>query len=282
MAGRAFTIGVVATAARIAPGVVDLINDIVASRYGREVAVRFHPDSFVGHGHFSAQDEVRASALIEYASASEIDAIWFGRGGYGSVRILPSVLPVLVRAALQKPYLGYSDLGGLLAALYANGGRNIAHGPMAHDVTRINGEAAAERALGWLVEQSAAALESSIDAGRPTIAFNLTVLTHLVGTPWEPKLAGHVVQIEEVSEHLYRIDRSFGHLAQTAIFRDAAGIRLGRCNNIIPNQPDFGMTPEDIARHWCSVAGVPFLGSADIGHDADNKVVPFGSRGLRG
>lgn len=280
MAGRAFTIGVVATAARIAPHVVDLVHDIAARRYGREVVVRFHPDSFIGHGHFSAQDEVRAAALIDYASASEIDAIWFGRGGYGSARILPSVLAILVKRALQKPYLGYSDLGGLLSALYASGGRNIAHGPMAQDVTRTNGEAAAERALGWLVEQSTQALESSIDPGTPTIALNLTVLTHLVGTPWEPKLAGHVVQIEDVSEHLYRVDRCFGHLAQTAMFRSAAGIRLGRFNNILPNEPDFGMTPEEIARHWCSVAGVPYLGFADIGHDAGNKIVPFGSLGF--
>lgn len=280
MGGRVFTIGVVATAGRITPAAVDLVTDMCARRYGQEVSLRFHPDSFVGHGHFSAPDHVRAAALLEYACADEIDAIWFGRGGYGSARILPMVLPILVERALQKSYLGYSDLGGLLVALYAFGGRNIAHGPMAHDVTRTNGEAAVERALAWLVEQSAETLEPSIDTSTPTIALNLTVLSHLVGTPWEPKFAGHVVQIEDVSEHLYRIDRCFGHLAQTAMFRSASGIRLGRCNNILPNEPDFGMNPEEIARHWCCVAGVPFLGSADIGHDAGNKIVPFGLRGL--
>lgn len=278
MTDRAFIIGVVATAARITGNVVDLVNGIAQQRYGRDVAVRFHPSSFIGHGHFSAQDSVRAAALVEYACADDVDAIWFGRGGYGTTRILPSVLPQLVKGALQKPYLGYSDLGGLLAALYENGGQSIAHGPMAHDVTRPNGAAAVERALAWLVERSAEALEPSMDAGAPTIAFNLTVLTHLVGTPWEPKLKGHIVHLEEVSEHLYRIDRCFGHLARTEMFRGAAGIRLGRCNNILPNEHDFGMIPEEIARHWCSVAGVPFLGLGDIGHDADNKVVPFGLR----
>lgn len=276
MGGRVFTIGVVATAARITPNVVDLATDIAARRYGNDVKLRFHPNSFIGHGHFSAQDNVRAAALVEYACADDIDAIWFGRGGYGTARILPAVLPQLVKCALQKPYLGYSDLGGLLAALYANGGRNIAHGPVVHDVIRTKGATAVERALAWLVERSPDALEPSIEPGAQTIAFNLTVLTHLVGTLWEPKLGGHIVHIEDVSEHLYRIDRCFGHLAHTKMFRNAAGIRVGRFKNILPNEPDFGMTPEDIARHWCSVAGVPFLGSADIGHDADNKIVPFG------
>jgi muramoyltetrapeptide carboxypeptidase len=32
-------------------------------------------------------------------------------------------------------------------------------------------------------------------------------------------------------------------------------------------------------RYWCHRSGIPFLGEADIGHDGDNKVVPFGSRG---
>ena len=30
---------------------------------------------------------------------------------------------------------------------------------------------------------------------------------------------------------------------------------------------------------WCERAGIPFIGTADIGHDAANKVVPFGRWG---
>jgi muramoyltetrapeptide carboxypeptidase LdcA involved in peptidoglycan recycling len=36
------------------------------------------------------------------------------------------------------------------------------------------------------------------------------------------------------------------------------------------------MTEEEVARYWCRQSGIPWLGRADIGHDADNKVVPFG------
>ena len=39
--------------------------------------------------------------------------------------------------------------------------------------------------------------------------------------------------------------------------------------------PPFERTPEEIVRHWCKASGVSFLGMADIGHDAANKVVPF-------
>ena len=43
-----------------------------------------------------------------------------------------------------------------------------------------------------------------------------------------------------------------------------------------PNDPDFAQTEEQVMRHWCNVSGIPYLGRADIGHDAENKIVPFG------
>jgi muramoyltetrapeptide carboxypeptidase len=277
MAGRTFTIGVVAPAARVERLIVEPILDIARDLYGREVEVRFHPSCFGGHGHFSGDDATRAAALLDYALADDIDALWFGRGGYGTGRIAPTVLAGLDERAVGKPYLAYSDVAVLLAALYKRGARRVAHGPMAHDLRRVGGRAAVERALRWLVERSPDALEPGVSPATRTMAFNLTVLCHLVGTPWEPDLAGHELLIEEVAEQMYRIDRSFFHLANTDMFRRAAGLRLGRCSDIIPNEPDFLLSAEEIARHWCEVAGIPYLGGADIGHDSENKVVPFGS-----
>jgi muramoyltetrapeptide carboxypeptidase len=55
-----------------------------------------------------------------------------------------------------------------------------------------------------------------------------------------------------------------------------AGLRLGRLSAIPENDRPFGSEPEDIARDWCRRAGIPYLGRADIGHDAANRIVPFG------
>jgi muramoyltetrapeptide carboxypeptidase len=45
------------------------------------------------------------------------------------------------------------------------------------------------------------------------------------------------------------------------------------------NDRPFGSEPEEIARDWCRRADVPYLGRADIGHDAANRIVPFGPFG---
>lgn len=274
---RRLKIGVVAPGARIpretAAGVLNVATDTWPDA-GPEIV--FHSQCFLSDGHFAGSDEVRAAAFLEVANDERFDALWFAHGGYGAGRLTELVVPRLNAAARRKSYLGYSDAGSLLGALYAHGFPNVAHGPMPRDLTREDGPTAIRRALRWLVERSPESLEPSIPAGAPTAAFNIVILSHLLGTPWLPDLTGHVLMLEDVSEHMYRIDRCLLQLTSNAQIRGAAGIRLGRIAAVPPNDPDFGLSEEEVVRYWCERSGVPWLGRADIGHDADNKVVPFG------
>jgi muramoyltetrapeptide carboxypeptidase len=52
---------------------------------------------------------------------------------------------------------------------------------------------------------------------------------------------------------------------------------LGRVNNILPNDPVFAGDEVSIVEDWCARSGIPYGGRADIGHDAQNRVVPFGA-----
>lgn len=241
------------------------------------VQVVFHPASFGKHGHFGGDDASRAAAFVEYANDPRLDAVWFARGGYGSCRIAEAVLPRLTAEARKKRYLGFSDAGSILAMLYKAGFPHVAHGPMASDAVR--NDATAWRAINWLRSGDPASWEPSLAGDpRPAVAFNLSILDALVGTVLEPDLTGHVLMLEDVSEPLYRIDRMMFHLTGQASIRRVAGIRLGRVSDITHNDPDFGLTPEEIVRYWCQRGGIAYLGAADIGHDRDNKVVPFGPR----
>jgi muramoyltetrapeptide carboxypeptidase len=268
-------IGVVAPASRLEPATAERVAELANAAFGGRAEIVFHPQCFLSAGHFAGDDAVRAQAFLDFANDESFAAVWFARGGYGAGRIADRVLAGLTPAARNKIYMGYSDGGFLLAGLYRHGFRAV-HGPIPHDIRRDGGEAAVTRALSYLVDRTPDTLEPSLDGKQPAVAFNLTILSKLIGTPLMPDLGGHVLMLEEVSEHLYAIDRLMFHLASSAEIRRVAGIRLGRCSDIPPNDPDFGQTPEQIARHWCAVSGIPYLGNADIGHDAANKVVPFG------
>lgn len=279
MQTRPFRIGVVNASSRLDPARSEAIRVWAAANWpDGAVELVMHPALHEVHGHFGGDDATRARAFVETANDPDIDAVWFARGGYGACRIAEAVVPELNAHAYAKRYLGYSDAGSLLAALYRAGFPHVAHGPMASDGSR--NDATGLRAVNWLRTGDPSSLEPSLlNDPRPAAAFNLTVLNELVGTAIEPDLSGHVLMLEEVSEALYRVDRMMFHLTGQASIRRVAGIRLGRVSDVTVNDPDFGMTGEEIARHWCVRAGIPYLGSADIGHDPANKIVPFGPRG---
>jgi muramoyltetrapeptide carboxypeptidase len=240
-----------------------------------QVELHFHPQCEASEGHFAGSDEVRLAALLECANDPGFDAVWFARGGYGAGRIAEAALAGMNHAATQKSYLGYSDAGYLLAGLYRAGIGRPVHAPMPMDMAREGGDMAVRRTLAFLAGDLSG-LEPSLD-DRPTVAFNLMTLAMVCGTPLMPGLAGYVVMIEEVSEHLYAVDRLFFHVM--AHLGGIAGLRLGRVSDIPENDREFGADADQIAHYWCDRHAIPFLGAADIGHDAANRIVPFGVAG---
>jgi muramoyltetrapeptide carboxypeptidase len=245
----------------------------ISARRG-DCELLIHPQCFLSDGHFAGPDEARFAALREVMADPSVDVVWFARGGYGSNRIAEAALADLPRPARSKRYLGYSDAGFLLAGMH-KAGLDVAWGPMPQDVLRSGGDAAIHRALDWLVRQDASALEPQLQA--PAMAFNLTVLSNLLGSPLEPDFTGIDLLIEDVSEHLYRIDRTMFHVTSSQNVRRVARLRLGRVADIIPNDVEFGADEVAIVTDWCRRSGIGFGGRADIGHDALNKVVPFTS-----
>jgi muramoyltetrapeptide carboxypeptidase len=263
-------IAVVAPSCPLSRDAAGLLSEIVAERGDCEVMI--DPQCFLSDGHFAGPDSERLGALRTAMADPAFDAIWFARGGYGSNRIAEAALRDLPDAARDKLYMGYSDAGFLHAGL-DRAGLQAVWGPMPQDLVREGGEAAVTRALDWLVRRDSAALEPGLDG--PAMAFNLTVLSSLLGTPLEPELAGVDLLIEDVGEHHYRLDRTMFHLTSSANVRSVRQLRLGRVSDIPANHPEFGAEDEEIVRDWSARSGIEFAGRADIGHDSDNKVVPF-------
>lgn len=271
------SVGVVAPASRLEEEAAAKVDALARSLFGDRLRLFFHPQCFLRSGHFAGDDAARSKAFLDVANDPSFDAVWFARGGYGACRLDDGLFGRLGRAAHLKDYLGYSDAGFLLARLAREGVGRCVHGPMPSDIRREGGEAAVARALSWLVDRDAGALAPEWRADAPAFAFNLTVFGALLGTSAEPNVAGAVLMFEDVDEHLYRIDRTMFHVTSQKNVRSCAGIRLGRMSNVPPNDPPFEKTATEIFEYWCARAEIPFLGTADIGHDAANKVVPFPS-----
>ena len=236
----------------------------------------FHDQCFAEAGHFAGSDVERLEAFVGLANDSEFEAVWFVRGGYGACRIAQDAVAALKSSAGDKIYMGYSDAGNLLGALYGAQIGRVCHGPMPADIRRDGGAAAVLRALDWMLHASPQSLEPQLQAGTKYAAFNLMTLAMMVGTPLMPDLKDHVLILEEVSEYLYGYDRAFFHVTSHLQTAGLSGLRLGRVSDVPENDRPFGENAVEIAQRWCARTGIDYLGRADIGHDADNRIVPFG------
>ncbi len=175
-AGRV-KIGIVAPAARLHSETAERVTALAASAFGPRVALVFHPQCFLSDGHFAGADALRAQAFLETANDPSLRR---GLVRARRLRLRPHRRGGGCRALSpprDKTFLGYSDGGFLLGALYRHGYR-VAHGPFPHDVRRDGGEAAIARALRFLADGDRSGCEPGLDGKTPAVAFNLTIPRH--------------------------------------------------------------------------------------------------------
>src|SRR5512147_3088290 len=115
---RKLRVGIVAPSSRLEPSMAERVTALAAERFPT-IELVFHPQCFLSAGHFAGSDADRVAAFVDIANDPSFDALWCGRGGYGSCRMAEAALGRLTDAARSKTYLGYSDAGMVLAGLYA-------------------------------------------------------------------------------------------------------------------------------------------------------------------
>jgi len=244
---------------------------------GQRYEVVHRPDIFSKSGYFAGDDCRRLAELTDALADPSVDAIVCARGGFGTTRLLPEIDRNLVREA-NKLVVGFSDITALHAVWGAAGVRSV-HAPMvaalgcAPEPIRqlwIDTVENPDRFQSWdlcpLVEGTG---EGLLAGG------NLAVLGALLGTPWQPRLAGRILFVEDVGERPYRIDRVLTSMGQAGLFDGLAGLVVGSFTEGDPG-PDGVSTEEVIAGHF-SDAPFPVLVGFPAGHIRENVPIPFGT-----
>lgn len=248
--------------------------------------------------YLAGSDEERAADLNAAFGDPSVDAVWCVRGGYGSPRILPLVNYELIRQR-PKPFIGYSDVTALLNAITRLTGLVTFHGPNANETQTayaLDGfrrvlerpEAAGviaapppfETKEGQVERQHRLKTLAPGKARGRLVGGNVSVLSTLIGTPFEPELEEKVLFLEEVGEEPYRIDRWLTHLVLTGKLSSCAGIVLGKFTDCGPRdfQPSFNgtWTWQEVAADRFGKLGVPVLSGLLFGHVADKATLPLG------
>jgi muramoyltetrapeptide carboxypeptidase len=250
-------------------------------------------------GLFAGSDAERLAAFHELVADPDLAAIFFTRGGYGLMRVLPALDWDLLRRR-PRAYVGYSDLTPFLLELVRRLGLVSFHGPLvAGELARGLDPGEEESLLGALAGRYPAAQPFSSwvrepapdapDARGVLLGGCLSLLTATLGTPFAPDLDGGLVFWEDVNEPPYKVDRMLTHLGLSGNLANIAGMVVGQLgggqigNGQIGSGPMGGLIEKGQAPDWPAVVGNgvagfswPLAWGLPSGHSGPNWTLPVG------
>lgn len=253
------------------------------------------PESlFRRRGYLAGTDQDRADELMAAFRNPEVKAIFPGRGGFGTTRML-ELLDYEVIQANPKILIGFSDITGLHLALAKKCNLITFHTPVAqHGLGSPDGLSEFSANLFWRCLQAdkngcpegfcyaapdGAPLQSvhgGTARGR-LIGGNLSLVSATMGTPYEIETNGRVLFFEEVNEAPYRIDRMFSQLKLAGKLEKPAAVVLGQFTKADPGKDDASLTIDEIFADYFADAPYPVVKNFPAGHTTNNATLPMGA-----
>jgi muramoyltetrapeptide carboxypeptidase len=304
-------VALVAAAGPLPEGGVDRAIERVESLGWEPVAGEFCRGR---RGYLSGSDQERAADLNRALRDPSIGAVWFLRGGYGTMRILDDVdWDALARH--PKALIGFSDNTAVHLAAQRAGVVSF-HGPHPHaqafpdfardEMLRVltvaepagvlpfppDGSVESEKAppktrkrpssagrgKGTRSRESAGRTATPLTGGAaegPLLGGNLSLLSSTLGTPYAVRPEGAILFIEEVGEHTYRLDRLLSHLKLAGVLSAVAGIAIGGITDT-PEEENGGPDAMEVIHDRLGGLGIPVATGFPFGHIDDNWTLPLG------
>ena len=241
--------------------------------------VRIAPHCLGRAAYFSGTDAERLADFQHGLDDPSIKAILCARGGYGCVRIVEE----LDWTAFQqnpKWIVGFSDVTVFHQKINQLGVESI-HGIMPLGFTEGSMEAkeTLHKALfgeSIILEASPVKENRMGTAKGSLIGGNMTIIYSLIGTELSYTFKNKILFIEDIGEHIYKVDRMLHAFKLAGIFNQISGLILGGFTEMEDTDVPFGKTIEALMSEQVSNLGIPVAFNFPIGHISDNQAVVVG------
>jgi len=234
--------------------------------------------------YLAGDDHERIEELNSFLRDPDIHAVFCARGGYGSLRILPSIDYQAIRT-YPTLIIGYSDITAIHLAVYAKTGIPGISGPMVS--TEWAKSHPESEKLFWDIAQggtpspllspvghSLQGLRPGTVSG-PLLGGNLAVITRLIGTPYLPSLEGAILFIEDVGEPAYKVDGMLAHLRLAGIWDALGGLVIGEFTESGSSNRTSAAVAS-VFEDYCNSAPFPVAKGLMYGHIPKKNAMPVG------
>lgn len=245
--------------------------------------VHCYYDPLRKHQRFGGTDDSRAAQLHAAAANPDVHIVLALRGGYGMSRILPAV-DLKMLAESSKLFVGHSDFTALQMAMLAQESATSFAGPMiCDDFTREEPSAFTLQQFWQCLKGPTHTIElraednPAVDVSGILWGGNLTMLTHLAGTPYMPRIEGGILFLEDVNEHPYRIERMLLQLQYAGLLKQKALV-LGDFSSYRLTAYDNGYDFAAMLNYLRERMDMPILTGLPFGHTRDKATLAVGAQ----
>jgi muramoyltetrapeptide carboxypeptidase len=230
---------------------------------------------------FAGTDEERATDFQRQLDDPIIKAIMFGRGGYGTMRMMDKINWDGFKKN-PKWLIGYSDITAFHCHVASNFGIPTVHGKMALGFN--GGESPSEvsvrdaimgKPLMYKWEKHPLNREGKADG--LLVGGNLSLIYAMQAGPSELDTKGKILFIEDVSEYKYTVDRMLMNLKRSGKLKSLSGLIVGGFTQTkMDGDGYFSMSMEDIILEKVKEYDYPVAFGFPAGHQTPNLALKLG------
>ncbi len=244
---------------------------------------RISPDLFGPDLLCANSDEQRFQQLKNALLNPTSDAIWCLRGGYGSTRLIPSLLK-LTTPKKCKLFIGFSDITVLHLFMQQKWHWQTLHAPTLNQLTHQVIPSKNIIELKKIIFEQLSELKfflspyqksNSLDLIQaPITGGSLSLVQTSLGTEWQIETKEKILFLEDVNEAAYRIDRMLQQLQQSGTLNRIKALLFGDFTFAI--KPEEEKKVQRVLERFAMEQNFPVLRCADIGHGKQNRCLPLG------
>ena len=232
---------------------------------------------------FAGSDPERASDMQKALNDKSIKAIFFARGGYGSLRTL---LLLNWSSFFKKPkwLIGFSDIT-VFHAYLSN-----------HNIASVHGVMTAWFEQDKILTDSFMQMMELLRGDRPAYFLqphelnrkglstgvltggNLSIIQSLRGTPLDISPKGKILFIEDIDEKFYHLDRMMQNLKAGGVLEQLSGLVAGYFTGMKDGETPFGKTAYQIIKDAVTPYRFPVVFGFQSGHELPNYPLLMGSK----